>query len=166
MDKSKNKSSNKNNNKKEDIIIDEKAVRTLAKLLEETSLTEIEYQIESQRIRVRGGFVAHAPSAGAIVPASHPIAPIPLNKASDPAISSQGESVISPMVGTAYLSPEPGAAAFIKRGDTVKKGDTLLIIEAMKVMNPIRAPRDGKILEILIADAKPVEFGEALLILE
>lgn len=167
MDKSNNKSSSKKVSKKEDIIINEKAVRTLAKLLEETNLTEIEYQVGEHRVRVaRGGFVTHAPSvAAASVP--HPIASLSQDKASQPVPTPpRGDSVLSPMVGTAYLAPEPGAPTFVKIGDTVKKGETLLIIEAMKVMNPIRAPRDGKVLEILITDANPVEFGEVLLILE
>ncbi|HWU13001.1 MAG TPA: biotin/lipoyl-containing protein, partial [Caulobacter sp.] len=77
-----------------------------------------------------------------------------------------GEAVKSPMVGTVYLSPQPGADAFIKVGDTVSAGQTLLIVEAMKTMNPISAPKAGKVVEILVADAQPVEFGEPLVIVE
>ncbi|MFT4254116.1 MAG: acetyl-CoA carboxylase biotin carboxyl carrier protein, partial [Caulobacter sp.] len=78
----------------------------------------------------------------------------------------RGDAVKSPMVGTAYLSPQPGADAFIKVGDTVSAGQTLLIVEAMKTMNPISAPKAGKIVEILVADAQPVEFGEPLVVIE
>lgn len=144
--------------------VDDDSVRGLAKLLEETGLTEIEYQVGTHRIRVVRSnvpVVSHAvsvPSHSAPAPAKE----VPPTEA--PVV--QGETVKSPMVGTAYLSAEPGAAAFIKAGDLVKKGDTLLIIEAMKVMNPIRAPRDGKVLSICIENAKPVEFDEPLVILE
>jgi len=86
----------------------------------------------------------------------------------DPAtiVARSGEEVKSPMVGTAYLQPAPGSDPFIKAGDKVKKGQTLLIVEAMKTMNPIQAPRDGVVAEILVGDAQPVEFGEALVVLE
>lgn len=144
--------------------IDEKSVRTLARLLEETHLTEIEYQVKDHRIRVvRQGTPMAAPIAPAVVPFAPP-SPAPSGSAVS--VVPQGEPVASPMVGTVYLSPEPGAASFVRAGDSIKKGDTLLIIEAMKVMNPIRAPRDGKILEICVNDARPVEFGEVLLVLE
>lgn len=144
--------------------VDDDSVRGLAKLLEETGLTEIEYQVGTHRIRVvrsNVSVVSHA------VPApSHPVsAPIKETSPVETPVV-QGETVKSPMVGTVYLSAEPGTAAFIKTGDLVKKGDTLLIIEAMKVMNPIRAPRDGKVLSICIENAKPVEFDEPLIILE
>jgi len=147
--------------------VDGEAVRGLAELLGETGLTEIEYQVGDQRIRVaRAGFsvpvsqhvLPPAPSSPHSAP-SEPIGPVI-------ALVPQGETVSSPMVGTAYLSSEPGGAPFVKAGDMVKKGDTLLIIEAMKVMNPIRAPRDGKVIEICVSDTKPVEFGEPLVILE
>lgn len=144
----------------EKFIVDGESVRGLAKLLDETNLTEIEYQLGTQRIRVvRAGpqtTVAHH------VPLPPPVASVQPISAPAP----QGEPIPSPMVGTAYLSSTPGGTPFIKVGDMVKKGDTLLIIEAMKVMNPIRAPRDGKILDIHASDAKPVEFGEPLVILE
>lgn len=142
--------------------VDDDSVRGLAKLLEETGLTEIEYQVGTHRIRVVRSNMSvvsqavSAPSRPASVKETSPV--------ETPIV--QGETVKSPMVGTVYLSAEPGAAAFIKTGDLVKKGDTLLIIEAMKVMNPIRAPRDGKVLSICIENAKPVEFDEPLLILE
>jgi len=144
--------------------VDDGSVRGLAKLLEETGLTEIEYQVGTHRIRVvrsTMSVVSHAVSAS-----SHPAAAPVKETSPTEAPAAQGEVVKSPMVGTVYLSAEPGAAAFIKAGDFVKKGDTLLIIEAMKVMNPIRAPRDGKVLSICIENAKPVEFDEPLVILE
>lgn len=146
--------------------VDGAAVRGLAELLGETGLTEIEYQVGDLRIRVaRSSLPApvshYVPAPVSAVPplSSEPLAPVV-------ALVPSGEPVSSPMVGTAYLSAEPGKPAFVKVGDMVKKGDTLLIIEAMKVMNPIRAPRDGKIVEVCVSDAKPVEFGESLVILE
>jgi acetyl-CoA carboxylase biotin carboxyl carrier protein len=154
----------------EKFVVDGESVRGLANLLEETGLTEIEYQVGTQRIRVvRAGpqAVLSHPVQHQPYPASQP-QPAP---AVEPATASepkaiQGEAIVSPMVGTVYLSAEPGSSPFVKAGDVVKKGDTLLIVEAMKVMNPIRAPRDGKVLEISVTDAKPVEFGETLIILE
>ena len=98
---------------------------------------------------------APAPAA----PASMPSDPVTI-------VAKQGEEVKSPMVGTAYLQPSPEAPPFIQPGDKVKKGQTLLIVEAMKTMNPIQAPRDGVVSEILVGDAQPVEFGEALVLLE
>ena len=150
----------------EKFIVDGESVRGLAKLLDETGLTEIEYQLGTQRIRVVRA--SQQPTIAHYVPPSpqpNSTSPIELIASSDTP-SPQGEVVNSPMVGTAYLSSEPGGSPFFKVGDLVKKGDTLLIVEAMKVMNPIRAPRDGKISEICVSDAKPVEFGEPLVILE
>ncbi|MBU2382673.1 MAG: acetyl-CoA carboxylase biotin carboxyl carrier protein, partial [Alphaproteobacteria bacterium] len=97
-----------------------------------------------------------------------PAAAAPAAMPSDPAtiVSKSGEEVKSPMVGTAYLKPSPEAPAFVQPGDVVKKGQTLLIVEAMKTMNPIQAPRDGKVVEVLVGDAQPVEFGEPLVLLE
>ena len=127
----------------EKFVVDGESVRGLAKLLDETGLTEIEYQLGTQRIRVvRAG--VQATVAHYTPPPVAPMSPIELIASSDTIIP-LGEPLTSPMVGTAYLSSGPGAAPFCKVGDLVKKGDTLLIIEAMKVMNPIRAPRDGKI---------------------
>ncbi|PVM88094.1 acetyl-CoA carboxylase biotin carboxyl carrier protein, partial [Caulobacter endophyticus] len=97
-------------------------------------------------------------------PAAAPAAEAPAAAPAPAAI--RGDAVKSPMVGTAYLSPQPGADAFIKVGDTVSAGQTLLIVEAMKTMNPIAAPKAGKIVEILVADAQPVEFGEPLVVIE
>lgn len=141
--------------------IDEALIRKLAKLLKETGLTEIEYDTDDARIRVSaaaaGTVTAAAPvAAQAAVPASA-LAPA---GADAPAAG----SVSSPMVGTAYLSPEPNAAAFVKVGDRVAKGQTILIIEAMKVMNPIPAPHAGTVTQILVQDGQPVEFGEPLMV--
>jgi acetyl-CoA carboxylase biotin carboxyl carrier protein len=149
------------------LSVDGKSVRELAKLLDETGLSEIEYQVGTHRIRlVRAGMpatIAHAIPSPVLAPAAaHVAAP----EAPISAPTPQGEVINSPMVGTAYLAADPQSPAFVKVGGTVKKGDTLLIIEAMKVMNPIRAPRDGKVLEICVSDSKPVEFGEPLIILE
>lgn len=154
----------------EKFIVDGDSVRGLAKLLDETGLTEIEYQVGTQRVRVvrasQQATVAHyaPPPPPPQSNANNSSSPINLIASSDTP-APQGDVIPSPMVGTAYLSSEPGAPPFFKVGDLVKKGDTLLIVEAMKVMNPIRAPRDGKIAEICVLDAKPVEFGEPLVIL-
>ena len=140
--------------------IDAALVRQLAEILNETDLTEVEVERGELRIRVaREITVNAAPVQYAAAPASMP---------SDPAtiVSRKGEEVKSPMVGTAYLQASPEAPAFIQPGDKVKKGQTLLIVEAMKTMNPIQAPRDGVVADILVGDAQPVEFGEALVLLE
>ena len=153
--------------------IDARLVRSLADILKETELTEIEVERGDLRIRVaRELTVAAAPMAYAAAPAPvaapAPAAAPPASMPSDPAtiLPRAGEEVKSPMVGTVYLSPAPGADAFVQPGDAVKKGQTLLIVEAMKTMNPIQAPRDGKVAEILVGDAQPVEFGEPLILLE
>jgi acetyl-CoA carboxylase biotin carboxyl carrier protein len=140
--------------------IDEEAIRKLAKLLDETNLTEIEITSDDNAIRVaRGGatVVASAPVAMA-APAAGVSAPAPA--------AAHANAVKSPMVGTAYLQPTPGSPAFIEVGKSVAKGDTLLIIEAMKVMNPIKAPAAGVVKQILITDGKPVEFDEPLVVIE
>jgi acetyl-CoA carboxylase biotin carboxyl carrier protein len=141
--------------------VDEALVRKLAALLKDTGLAEIEFESEGKRIRVNtGAGPMHAmPIAAAAPVAAAPAAPA---KADGPPAG----ALTSPMVGTAYLSPEPGAAAFVKAGDRVNKGQTVLIIEAMKVMNPIQAPVSGTVKDILIADGQPVEFGEALMIIQ
>ncbi len=140
--------------------IDEGLLRKLAQLLNETGLTEIEYESDGQRIRVNRGGGQTLVAAPMAAPASVGAAPAAGTPAGPPA-----GAVTSPMVGTAYLSAEPGAAPFVKLGDRVKKGQTLLIIEAMKVMNPIAAPDAGTVEQILINDGQPVEYGEPLLIL-
>ena len=115
-----------------------------------------------------GGDAIEALSAADLPDHAAPAAAAPLSMPSDPAtiVARAGEEVKSPMVGTAYLQPSPEAPAFVQPGDKVKKGQTLLIVEAMKTMNPIQAPRDGVVAEILVGDAQPVEFGEALVLLE
>jgi acetyl-CoA carboxylase biotin carboxyl carrier protein len=144
--------------------VDEALVRKLAGLLKDTGLAEIEFESEGKRIRVNTGAAGamHVPVAAA------PAAAAPAAAASTPASGGgvPAGALTSPMVGTAYLSPEPGAAPFVKAGDRVNKGQTVLIIEAMKVMNPIQAPVSGTVKDILIADGQPVEFGEVLLIIQ
>lgn len=156
---------------------DAKLVRELADILNDTSLTEIEVERSGLKIRVSRTAAAapmqqmqpmHFAAPAHIAQAPTATAAPATAMSSDPAgpAPQAGESVPSPMVGTVYLQATPGADPFIKPGDSVKKGQTLLIIEAMKTMNPISAPRDGKVLDILVGDAQPVEFGESLLLLE
>jgi acetyl-CoA carboxylase biotin carboxyl carrier protein len=141
--------------------IDAKAVRELAELLKETGLTEIEIEHNGARIRVsRGGGLAAPVAVAAPAPAAAPAAAAPA-ASSGPAPG----SVPSPMVGTVYLAPEPGKPAFISVGKTVKAGDTLFIVEAMKTMNPITAPNGGTVREICVSDKQPVEFGQALCVI-
>jgi acetyl-CoA carboxylase biotin carboxyl carrier protein len=141
-----------------DLTVDGDLVRALAALLQETGLTEIEYAVGERRIRV-----ARAQPAAGIMTVSTPAA------ASAPAAAASVEApgtIKAPMVGTAYLSPQPDAPSFVKLGDNVREGQTLLIIEAMKVMNQIPAPRAGKVTRILIGDGTPVEYGQPLVVLE
>lgn len=149
--------------------IDSDVVRSLAELLNETGLTEIEYDTGALRIRVARTAQAPAPvhmsyAPPPMMPAAPAIAPAAAAAVDDPA--SHPGVVTSPMVGVAYMSPEPGAAAFIRVGDTVSDGQTVLLIEAMKTFNPIRAPRAGKVVRILVSDGQPVEYGEPLIIVE
>ncbi|MEH0195939.1 acetyl-CoA carboxylase biotin carboxyl carrier protein [Caulobacter sp. CCNWLY153] len=153
--------------------IDARLVRKLADILKDTGLTEIEVEHGGLKIRVaRELTVAPTTYVAAPAPVAAPVAaPAPAAPAAEAAAAPapaavRGDAVKSPMVGTAYLSPQPGADAFIKVGDTVSAGQTLLIVEAMKTMNPISAPKAGKIVEILVADAQPVEFGEPLVVIE
>ena len=155
------------------VEIDAALVRQLADILNDTSLTEIEVERGELRIRVAREVTAAPVMQYAAAPAAYAPAPVaaaaaPLSMPSDPAtiVAKAGETVKSPMVGTVYLQASPEAAPFIKTGDKVKKGQTLLIVEAMKTMNPIQAPRDGVISEILVGDGQPVEFGEPLVQLE
>jgi acetyl-CoA carboxylase biotin carboxyl carrier protein len=141
--------------------IDEDAVRKLATLLEDTGLAEIEYESGGQRVRLARNGTA-APMAYAPAPAAS-VAAVAVLAADD---AKHPGAVLSPMVGTAYLSSQPGAAPFIKLGDSVAAGQTLLIIEAMKTFNPIRSPKAGKVVKINITDGQPVEFGEPLMIVE
>jgi acetyl-CoA carboxylase biotin carboxyl carrier protein len=140
--------------------IDAAAVRELAELLKETGLTEIEIEQDGARIRVsRSAGMAVAAPAAAPGPAAAAPAPAPVS--SGPAAG----AVPSPMVGTVYLSPEPGKPAFTSVGKTVKEGDTLFIVEAMKTMNAIAAPHGGTVKEICVTDGTPVEFGQTLCVI-
>ena len=131
--------------------IDPRLVRELAALLTEAELTEIEVQDGDRRIKVtREPAPAPAPAAAAPEPAAEEVS---------------GNTVKSPMVGTAYLSPEPGAKQFAEVGDAVKAGDTLLIVEARKVMNPITAPEGGVVKKLLVSDGQPVEFDQPLVVI-
>ena len=141
---------------------DEALIRRLAALLEETGLSEIEYEADGRRIRVGRGAGTAFGAATAPSPAPAPQAgPAPEGEEALPP-----GAVTSPMVGTVYAAAEPGAAPLIKVGDSVKEGQTLLIIEAMKVMNPLAAPHAGTVARILVSDGQPVEFGELLLVIE
>jgi len=146
--------------KPRDLTVDGDLIRALAALLHETGLSEIEYAEGDRRIRVARG----APAAGAAyVNAAPPAAAAP----AAPAVAAEHAGAVkAPMVGTAYLAPQPGAAPFVNPGDSVREGQVLMLIEAMKVMNQIHAPRAGRVVEILVADGAPVEYGQALLILE
>ncbi|KAA1177694.1 acetyl-CoA carboxylase biotin carboxyl carrier protein [Rhizobium tropici] len=148
--------------------IDQALIRDLANILNDTDLTEIEVEQEDLRIRVsRAGTMQYVqapiagPAAYAAPAAAAPAAAAPAGKTRNP------DNVVSaPMVGTAYLAPAPGSAAFIQVGSTIKEGQTLLIIEAMKTMNQIPAPKSGTVTEILVQDGRPVEYGEALVVIE
>jgi len=140
--------------------VDPELVKKLAALLEETGLAEIEYAVGEQRIRVAKIAAPAAPAPAAAAAAPAPAAPV-----STPAGPHPG-AVTAPMVGTVYLSPEPGAPPFVRVGDMVGEGQTLLLIEAMKTYNPVRAPRAGKVVRVLVADGDPVEYGGELMVLE
>ena len=145
--------------------VDTNLVRELAELLAETGLTEIEVEDGDRKVRVaRGGGVmmAAAPQAIAPAPAS---APAPAAAPTPEAPAAVEGALKSPMVGTVYLTPEPGAQPFVKVGDSVKQGDTLLIIEAMKVMNPIAADKAGTIKGVLVENAQPVEYDQPLVMI-
>jgi acetyl-CoA carboxylase biotin carboxyl carrier protein len=148
--------------------VDSALVRELAELLSANELTEIEVEDGDRKVRVRRDAAptmayAHAPFVGTAPAATAPAA-VPAAETAPTA--APVDAVKSPMVGTAYLSPEPGAKPFIAVGQSVKSGDTLLIIEAMKVMNPITAPKGGKVAQILISDSQPVEFDQPLVVIE
>lgn len=150
---------------KPQIQVDSSAIRELAELLGQTGLSEIEIEQGGRRIRV-----ARAIASGFVI--NHPGAPAPSDAAGPPhgmvapapPPDTEG-AVFSPMVGTAYIGPEPGRPPFVQIGDVVREGDTLLIVEAMKTMNPILAPRAGTIRQVCVRDGEPVEFGQTLMIL-
>ncbi len=139
--------------------IDEKLVRKLSRLLNETHLAEIEYAEGEKRIRLTRSI---APPAAAAVPVAPPAAAAPVPAAEAP--KEAENAVTSPMVGTVYLAPQPGAKLFVTLGAKVKAGDTLAIIEAMKVMNPIKAPKAGTVADVLVENGQPVEFGQPLVV--
>jgi len=150
--------------------IDSKAIKQLAKLLDETGLNEIEVAEGDQVIRVNKGALVAAGATVAAAPVSMPSDPTTPQAASNEAPATiTGDhpgAVTSPMVGTAYSSPEPGAPNFINKGTSVSEGDTLLIIEAMKVMNPIKAHKSGTVTQVLFENGQPVEFGDVLAVIE
>jgi acetyl-CoA carboxylase biotin carboxyl carrier protein len=143
--------------------VDADAVRELAKLLKETGLTEIEIEHGGARIRVSRGATGMVAAAPAAAPA--PVAAAPAPAAAAPTAGPVAGAVPSPMVGTVYLAPEPGKPPFIAVGKTVKEGDTLFIVEAMKTMNAITAPKGGTVREINVEDGSPVEFGQTLCVI-
>lgn len=145
-----------------DLTVDGDLVRMLAALLDETGLTEIEFAVGDSRIRVARGGQAASSVTLAMPSATTAAAP----QLQSTAGAEAPGTVKSPMVGTVYLSPQPEAPAFVKIGDTVREGQTLLIIEAMKVMNQIPAPRAGRVTQILVSDGVPVEYSQPLLVLE
>ncbi len=145
--------------------VDDAVVRKLAELLEETGLNEIEYGKDGWHVRVsRGGPVA------AVAPVAAPAAPaMPATSESSSSAGDGGAhpgAVPSPMVGVVYLSADPDSPPYVKVGDQVSEGDTLCLIEAMKVFNPIRAPRAGKVGRVLVSSGSPVEYGEPLIVIE
>jgi acetyl-CoA carboxylase biotin carboxyl carrier protein len=148
--------------------IDSKAIKELAALLDETGLTEIEVADGDQAIRVaKGGSTFVSSGAANYSMPSDPTTPQAANlSAPNTTAQTHPGAVTSPMVGTAYLSPEPSKPAFVSKGDTVKAGDTLLIIEAMKVMTPIKADKAGTVTQILIENGQPLEYGDVLMVIE
>ena len=144
--------------------IDHEAIRELAKLLDETGLTEIAVEREGVSIRVArhsgGSFGRGRAESAPQTPTAVASKPLPIDPAQHPGV------VGSPMVGTAYLAPEPGARPFVEVGTVVKTGESLMIIEAMKTMNQIPAPRPGTVIQILVEDGQPVEYGQPLMIIE
>jgi len=155
----------KGDSAKDGMRIDSDLVRELAELLSDNGLTEIEVEDGERKIRVQRSFGSGAAPIFAAAPAAapQPMTAPPMH-AETPVGEPDGESVRSPMVGTAYLSSEPGSAPFVSPGDTVKAGDTLLIVEAMKVMNPITAPHAGTVKQLLVENGQPVEFDQPLVV--
>ena len=152
--------------------IDTRLVRRLADILKDTDLSEIEVERGDLKIRVARQGVAAPPAMLAAAPA----APLPAASASASSAvaaappmtteTQRGETVKSPMVGAVYLQPQPGAKRFVQAGEQVTAGQTLMIIEAMKTMNPVPAPKGGVVLKVLVEDGQPVEFGEPLVVIE
>jgi acetyl-CoA carboxylase biotin carboxyl carrier protein len=148
--------------------IDGASIRELAQIMVETGLTEIEVSEGERRIKVAKTPAHVTHSAPVNAPMAHPVpgADATTTAAPGAATTPAAGAITSPMVGTAYLRPEPSAPPFVSVGDTVNPGDTLLIIEAMKVMNPIKAAKGGKVSQIMVGDGQPVEFGEILIIVD
>jgi len=142
------------------LTVDGDLVRALAALLEETGLSEIEYAEGEKRIRVARGTIA------APVLTATSVAPVVVTAAAPSPSVAAADAVKAPMVGIVHLSPQPGAPPFVQAGDTVREGQTLFIVEAMKVMNQIPAPRAGRIAQILVTNGAPVEYGQVLAVLE
>ncbi len=155
------------NHSDEPMRVDTELVKKLAEMLDENELSEIEVEDNGRRIVVKRklGF-APAPAAAPVQAAAPVPAPAPAAAAAERSPADHPGAVKSPMVGTVFLSPEPGAAPFVAAGTTVSEGDTLLIIEAMKVMNPIAAPRSGTVRQVLVQDGQPVEFEQPLAVIE
>jgi acetyl-CoA carboxylase biotin carboxyl carrier protein len=146
--------------------IDEKLVRQLADILAETGLTEIEVEEGERRVRVSRAATAAPAAAGHVVAAPAAVAaPAPAAAAPGKPAADHANALKSPMVGTVYLAPEPGAEDFVKVGDSVKPGDTVLIVEAMKVMNPITATSAGTVKAILVESGQPIEFDQPLIVI-
>lgn len=150
------------NERKGGPAIDEGLIRKLADLLTETGLTEIEIEHDDLRVRVARGAGPVSQPAAAAPPAQKPAGVA----ASEPLDTTHPGTVVSPMVGTAYRAPEPGAPPFVEVGGTVTEGQTVMIIEAMKTMNHIPAPRTGTVKAVLVEDGQPVEFGEPLVVID
>jgi acetyl-CoA carboxylase biotin carboxyl carrier protein len=156
--------------------IDSDAIRQLAQLLDETGLTEIEVAEGEKMIRVGKGAalsgqnsvaMTHTVPSARDVMQSDPTIPQPANTVPPSAAAADHPgAIVSPMVGTVYMQSDPNSPPFVSKGTTVKAGDTLLIIEAMKVMNPIKAPKAGTVTQVLVQNGQPVEFGEVLLVIE
>ena len=157
---------------KKDGVDNTALVRALADILDDAGLAELEYETEDLSVRLSRVTGAAAPVAAVAAPVAAPasaatpaVAPAAAENAPADAASHPG-AVTSPMVGTAYVAPEPDAPAFVQVGDAVKRGQTILIVEAMKVMNPITAPADGTVKQIMVTNGQPVEFGEVLVVIE
>jgi acetyl-CoA carboxylase biotin carboxyl carrier protein len=140
--------------------IEPELIRELAAILRESGLSEIEIEQGGLRVRLAAAATVSALASHAPLATHAPVAALPAPAGAHPG------AVLSPMVGTAYLAPEPGAPAFVKIGDQVSEGQTLLMVEAMKTFNPIPAPRAGRLAQLLVTNAQPVEFGQVLAILE
>lgn len=156
-----------NAREKGQLQVDAPAIRELADLLDETGLGEIEIEQAGRRIRVaRGGSIREMTPSGPVPVMSERVGVPEGHAAEQPVHKTDAEGAVhSPLVGTVYVAPEPGKPPFVKIGDSVREGDTLLIVEAMKTMNPILAPRAGTVKQICVSDAQPVEFGQTLIVL-